>query len=191
MNTLLTGNDDDIALSQPLGDLDPARAADTHLDLYALRNFAVLFRAVHHLDDKHAGALRDDRFFGHHQRARAFAKDGGDAGKHTRSQAQTAVVDAGAHAHRAAVGIDQRVDGLHQRHELAPRQGVEVHIGALALANLRQEALGQPEVDEHRVDILDIDDVSAVLQVIARVHAANARHAVKGGHDLQSGRRGL
>ena len=57
--------------------------------------------------------------------------------------------------------------------------------------NLGLETLGQAEVEQHGIDVLDVDHVRAVLEVIAHVDLFEARDAVKGGQHFQALQGGL
>ena len=117
---------------------------------------------------------------------------GRDAGEHAGAQLQLAVVDAAADADRAAVGVHQRVDGLdHARCSCGPGSASTSTSAVWPRLDLGLEALGQAEVDEDRVQVLDVHDVGAVLEVVAHVDAADAGDAVERRHDAQPRRGGL
>ena len=148
MHTLLARRDHGVTGFDVARNLDPARAAHTHLNFHPLGGpgARVFPGAGHQAHHKLALALGNEGLFRHHLRIIALTKNGINPRKHARAQLQLAVVDTPAHRHRAAVGVQQRVNRLHHRHKLAPRQSVYIHRGALAALHLGLEALGQAEV---------------------------------------------
>jgi RND family efflux transporter MFP subunit len=129
LQALVAGSDHRVIGLQAFGDFHLARLTHTGLDGHTLGHQGVGLVARHHLDHEGPAALRHDGFFGHGQGVFAHTKDGVDAGEHARAQLALAVVDAAAHADRAAIGVDQRVHSLHQRGEGPPRQRIHVQLG--------------------------------------------------------------
>ena len=128
--------------------------------------------------------MRHDGFLGHHFSLIALAKHGRHAGKHAGAQAHLAVVDAGAHAHGPAIGVDQRVHGLNEGDEFAAWQRVKADACRLALLYFVLKALRQSEIDKHCIDVFDVHHIRTVFQIITHVGGADAHRAVKRGHHL-------
>ena len=180
-----------VAFGQARAHFHQARAAQAELHLHPACHAVLGVSAGFEPPDPVARALGHDGLLGHHQRLYRRAEHGRDARKHARAQRPAAVVQARAHGHRAAVGVDLRVDGEHLGREGLPGQRVELDARALARAQQRLVALGQAEVHDHAVDVLEVDDVRAVLEVVAHVHVAYARHPVERRHDAQARERRL
>ena len=191
MQTLLARDDDHIAIHEALGNLYATGAANADFDFYPLRHLAVFFCAVNHLDDEQPWPLRHQRFLGHHQGFVALAKHRNHPRKHAGAQLHAAIVNASPHAYRAAIGINLRVNRLHDGFKFTARQRVQLNRRLLALAHLALEALGQAVVHKHRLNVFDVDNVRAVFQIIAGVDGANAGQAVKRCCDFEACRRGL
>src|SRR5574343_585196 len=185
LQTLVAGGHDGIVGLQTFGDLHLARLTHAGFDGHPLGHQGVGLVTRHHLDHKGFAALRHDGFLGHGKCLLAHAKHGVHAGEHARAQLTLAVVDAAADADRAAVGVDQRVHRLHQRNERLARQGVHTQLRFLTGLDLALETLGQAEVHQHRINVFDVDDVRAVLEVITHADLLETGHAVKRGHDFQ------
>ena len=187
----MTGCDHGVTCRQTFEDFHLARQTQAHFDRDPLRHFDLGFVALHDPDHKGATALRDDGLFWNDQGVFARTEHRIDAGKHAWAQLLLAVVNATAHAHRASIGIDQRVHRLNDGAEGSARQRVDGQLGFLTGTDLGLKTLGQPEVKQHRIDVLDVDHVSAVLQVIAHVDLFEASDAVKWRQHLQTLQGGL
>ncbi len=133
-----------------------------------------------------ASALRHDRLFGHGQGLVPLRKNRRDAGEHTRAQLHAAVVDARAQTQGAAVGVNQRVDRLHERRKLATGQGIELQLRALAGTHPRLKALGQPVIHVNRIHVLKVDHIGPVLEIVPEIDRTYAHCPVEGGQDLQT-----
>ena len=170
MHALLAIGDHRVSRLQAIENFHLARAAQTHLYFHTLSGAGFVTRSGQQLDDEHFGPLGDDGFFGNHHGRLAHAKHSVDPGKHAGAQLQLAVINAATHTHRAAIGVNQRVNRLNPGAVLAARQGVNVQAGRLACFDFGLETFRQTEVNKNGVQIFDVDDVGAVLQIIAHVH---------------------
>ncbi len=186
MQALLPRRDHHITRCKPFHHLHKPWSACAQPHGGALGHLAALFRASHHSQHIRRCTIGNDSLLRHHIGVRAFAKHRRDACKHAGAQLQAAVVDAAAHGERAAIGIDLRVDGQHHGRILHAWQRIKGHAGRLAGFHLVLQPLGQAEVHIHRVQVFHVDDVGAILEVVAHVHAANACNAIKRSHDAQA-----
>ena len=123
--------------------------------------------------------MRDDGFFGHDHGVFTRTKHRIDAGKHARAQLLLAVVDATAHPHRTAIGLNQGVHRLHDGGEWPAGQSVHGQLRSLSRPDLGLETLGQTEIQQHRIDVFDVDHVRAIFEVIADVDLAQTGDAIK------------
>ena len=85
--------------------------------------------------------------------------------------------------HRATIGVQQRVDRLDPGLELPAGEGIQLQFDPLATAQPGLETFGQAEIDQHRGQIFQIDQVGTVLDVVAEVDRAKAQHTVKRRND--------
>ncbi len=131
--------------------------------------------------------MRHDGLFGHHQGGFVGGKHRGHTGKHARAQfVARRRRQHGTHRNRAAVGVQQRVDGLHPGLKTLPRQGVQLHTHTLPRRQATLVALGQAEIDRELGGVLQVDQIGAVLDVFAQVDVAQAQRAVKRRHDAHA-----
>ena len=72
------------------------------------------------------------------------------------------------------------------RLEHAIGQGIELHLDCLARRDLALVTLGQAEVDIEDADVLQVDQVSAVFDIVPDVDAADAHQTRKWRHDAHS-----
>ena len=135
--------------------------------------------------------MRHDGLFRHDFGLIALAKHRRDTRKHAGAQAQLAVVDASPHPHRAAIGVNQRVNSLDESHKTAARQRIQIDHGGLAFFDFVLETLWQTEVNKNSVNVLHIHDIGAVLEVIPHIGRANANDAIKRREDFQACRCGF
>ena len=135
--------------------------------------------------------MRNDGFLGNHTRIFTLPKHGIDPGKHARAQLQLPVVNAASDADRAAIGVNQRVNRLHLCRVFAARQGVNIQHGCLTPPDLALKTLRQPEVHEDGFEIFNIDNVCAVLEVVAHIDLANTHSAIERRNNSQAGCCGL
>ena len=142
--------------------------------------------ARHHFEHKAALALRHDGLFRNDQGVFTHTKDRIDAGKHARSQLLLAVVDAAAHPDRAAIGVDQGVDRLHNGRKAAVRQGIQGQLGFLACTYFGLVALGQTEIEQHRIDVFQVDHVRAVSEVVTHMDLLETGDPIKRRQHLQA-----
>ena len=191
LQTLVSGSDDGVTLSQALQNFDFAGLAQTCFHGHALRHQGVGFVARHNFDHKGAAALRNDGLFGNDQSVFARTKNGCHAGEHAGAQLLLAVVNAGTHTHRATIGLDQGVYRLHHGRERTAGQGIDAQLCFLSGANLGLKTLGQSEVEQHRIHVFHVDHVRAIFEVIAHVDLLEAGGAVKGGQHFQALQSGL
>ena len=168
-----------VACGQAFQNLDLARQAQADLHRHPFRNQDFGLVSGHNLDHKGAAALRNDGLFGDHQRVVTHPEHRVDPGKHAWTQLLLAVVDAPTNTHRAAIGLDQGVHRLHDGREGSTRQGVHRQLGLLTCTDLGLKALGQTEVDQHGIDVFDVDHVGAVLEVITHVDLLETGDTVK------------
>ena len=175
-----------VAKLQAIKHLDLARAAQTQFDFNPLADTALRRVARQQPDDKLLAALRNNRFFRNHARVLTHTKHRIDPRKHAGAQLQLAVVNAAANADRTAIGVNQRVNRLNFCGVFAARQRVHIEHGGLAAFDFGLKAFWQPEVDENRINVFDVDDVSTVFQVVAHIDLANARNTVKRGNNFQT-----
>jgi hypothetical protein len=80
---------------------------------------------------------------------------------------------------RAPIDIEQRVDGFHRGLEHASRKRIELQLHRLAGPQLALEALRQAEIGIHAADVFQVDQVGAILDVVAEVDVADADRAVE------------
>ena len=184
-------SDHGVTCRQALHDLDLARLAQAHFHRHPLRDQDAGLVTGHHLDHKSAPTLRDDGLFGNDQGVCAGAEHRVDAGEHARAQLLLTVVDAAAHPHRAAIGLDQGVHRLNDGRERPARQSVHCQLGFLTRPNLGLETLRQTEVEQHGIDVFHVDHVGTIFEVIAHVDLLEAGDAIKWGQHLQALQRGL
>ena len=137
-------------------------------------------------DNKLLARLRHDGFLRHHTSIIPLAKNSVDARKHARAQLQAAVVNASPHTNRTTIRVNQRINGLQDSSELTTRQGIQLRRSQLPATNFGLKALGQAVVHKNSFNVFNIDNVSAVLQVVANVDHADTRQAVKRCQDLQT-----
>ena len=189
LHALLAGHHHCVVGRQPLKHLYLARAAHAQLDFHPLRDFA--FGAVHQLEHKLPTALGHDGFLRNDLGFLACAKHRAHARKHARAQLHAPVVNAGTHAQRATVGVNQGVYGLHHSLKFTARQGVHIDLGHLPTANLGLKAFGQAVVHEHGVNVFQVHHLGAILEVVAQVDLAYTHRAVKWGQNTQACGRGL
>ncbi len=102
-----------------------------------------------------------------------------------------AVIDAGPHPYGTAIRIDQRVDRLDLGCVFFSRQGINIQHRNLPVLDLALVTLGQPEINKNRINVFNIDDVRAVLQVVPCIDLADSHNPVKGCQDFQTGGGGL
>ena len=163
-----------------------AWAAHPYLDLDPLgRPGLRITRRGLQQHDKLALALRHQRLLRDDMGILALTEHRIDPGEHAGPQLELAVVDASPHRHRAAIGIQQGVNGLDHGHELAPWQRIHIHTGLLPALHLGLVALGQAEIHIQGVDVFQVDDVGTVFQVVPHIGGADTRDTVKRRHDLQ------
>ena len=148
-------------------------------------------RAGQQLDHKLFAALRNDGFLRNHPRIVTLAKHGVDSGEHAGAQLQLAVVNTAAHPHRATIRINQRINRLHLSGVFAARQGINVQQGGLAPLDLALKTLGQAEVNKNRLDVFNVDNVCAILEVVAHTDLANPDSAIERREDFEAGCSGL
>ncbi len=187
----MTGGDDGIAHFKPFEHFNLAGLADTQFDRHTLRHQRIRFVTRDHFDHKTAAPLRHDGFFGNDHGLVALAEHRIHAGEHARTQLLLTVVDAPPHTHRPAIGIDQRVHGLHRGSKGTAWQRIDRELRFLTGPDLGLKALWQTEVHQHRVGVFDVDHVGTVFEVVAHVDLAQTGDPVERGHDLQSLQSGL
>jgi hypothetical protein len=179
LDALVTCCDHRVTGRQAFENFHFARLAQADLDRHPLGHADIGLVTVHHLDHEGATALRDDGLFGNDQGVFTGAKHRIDSGKHARAQLLLAVINTAAHTHRAAIGFDQWIDRLHNGGEGATGQGVHRQLGFLSGTHPCLKTLGQAEVEEHGIHVLDVDHVSTVLEVIAHVDLFETRDAIE------------
>ena len=135
-------------------------------------------------------ALGHDGFLGDDQGVITLTKHGVNPRKHAWAQLQAPVVNAGTHANRAAIGVNQRIDRQHRGRELATWQGVQFDHGRLTASDFGLKAFGQTVVHKNGIDVFDVDNVSTIFEVVTDADRANAGQTVKGGNDFQTCCRG-
>ena len=158
----------DVVLGHAVQHLDLGVAALADVDLGAHR------LAVHDAIDELLVALRHERLLGQHQRILRRAGDEPHAGEHAGAQRRVRIAHHRANHHRAAGGVDQRVDGDHLALERLAGQRVELHLQGLPDLDLPQVDLGHAEVDLERIDRFEVDEVGAFLDVVADRNRAQA-----------------
>ncbi len=76
-------------------------------------------------EDKAVGALRHDRFFGHHRDGRPRLRFDLDAGIHAGAQMAVGIGDGGLDGEVTVFGIDARVDGIDIAGEFLVGEGID------------------------------------------------------------------
>ena len=96
------------------------------------------------------------------------------------------IVNAAAHAYRATIGINQRVNGLDGGREFATWYSIHGHLCFLTWLDFVLEAFGQTEVQQDCFNVFHIDHVGAVFQIITHVNLTQTCGAIKGGQHFQT-----
>ncbi len=89
----------------------------------------------------------------------SLTKDRIDTCKHTGAQLHLSVVDTTTHAHRAAIGINQGIDGLYDGREFTAGQSIHGDLRFLPRFNFGLETLWQTEIKQNGFNVLDVDHV--------------------------------
>jgi hypothetical protein len=80
---------------------------------------------------------------------------------------------------RTTVGIEQRIECLGARDKTVARLRDELYLHHLPNRDVRRVALRQAKIDRERLGIFQIQQICAVLDVLAEVGAAQPHRAVK------------
>src|SRR5262249_51260215 len=170
---LLAGRHHDIARFDAFDDLDMTgfALAQAHLGLDRL--------AVDDPVDKDVGAARDDGAFRHRDDTADLRPLHGDAREQTGPQRPVLVGQPGADLQGAAVHVHHGIDGIDDAGEGAAGEGIDRHQGILADFDVRQEPLGNVEVELEGVDLLKIDDGGPDVDEGADRDRAQPDHAGK------------
>ena len=191
LDSLLAGPDHSVAGRKPFQDFDFAWTAQSHLDFNTLGFSGFFAGSALQFDDKLLPALRNNRLLWNDTGILANAEDDIDPGKHAGTQLQCPVINATADADRMAIGIDQRINRLNLCAVALAGQRINIKQSRLASSDFSLVTLGQPEIDINGVNVFDVDNVCAILQVVTHVHLANADDAVERCHDFQACGRGF
>ena len=130
--------------------------------------------------------LRNNRFFGNHTRVVAHTKDRIDTGKHAGPQLKAAIVNTSPNTDRAAIGVNQRINGLHLGGVLAARQGINVKQSGLPAFDLALKTLWQPEVHINSLNVFNVDNIGTIFQVVTYIDLADTGDAVKWSKNFQA-----
>ena len=103
-----------------------------------------------------------------------------DTGEHAGAQFVVFVLEARLHGHVTGRFADTGLDGGDFPFELLVGVGVQRYAYLQALLDAAQLLLGQGEVDENRLQLVQTHHRRAGLQELAQIHLANAEHAVEG-----------
>jgi hypothetical protein len=101
------------------------------------------------------------------------------AREHAGPQLAAAVVQPGPHQQRAAIRVDLRVQRLDAGPEALSRQRIDLNLHRQPGLHARQRALGQPVLDPDLRGVLEVDEVGAVLHVVAQADEQDAGLAVE------------
>ena len=123
--------------------------------------------------------MRHDGLFRNDQSIIALTKHSIDARKHTGAQLHLSVVNTTPHTHRAAIGIDQGINGLDDSGEFTARQGIHGHLRFLPWFDFGLEALRQTEIKQHSFNVLHVDHVGAIFQIVTHVNLPQACGAIE------------
>ena len=179
-----------IAGLKPGHDFNFAGAAKSDLDFHPLGGARFTVRSIDQPDDILLAALRNNRLFGYHARVFPHAENGVDAREHARPKLQLPVVHTAANADRAAIRVNQRINRLQLGRVAATRERVDVKNSHLAPFNFALKTLWQTEIDVDGIDVFNVDNVSAVLEVVPHIDQANAGYTVERCQNFQPRRSG-
>ena len=118
---------------------------------------------------RHDGALRSQ-----HDLAHLLAFDD-DARKQSRAQGLVGIWQAGSELQRAAIDVDQWIDGIDLARERLTRHGIHGHIHALPDADRGQKQLGQLEIDLEYVDLLEVHNRRTDLHEARQARSCGCR----------------
>ena len=144
------------------------------------------------VDDVHPvlGALADDRLLGNHHGVRDRANHQPHADGHPRQELPIRVGDRGLETHGAGRGIHARIDRIDPRLEAlaALADGAEHELVDLELAGV---ALGKAELELERIDLGDLHDRVAGIQVLSLVDLPEPENPGEGRANLGLAQTGL
>ena len=163
MQTLLTRRHHRVADVHAVQNFHLAGRTQPHFDFRPQRGLRLAIGRLDQLDNELLAALRNNGFFRHNTGFVFNAKHRIYTCEHAGFELRLTVVNAGAHAHRAPVGVNQRVNGLNLCSKFTARQRVKVKLRCLPAFDFCLKAFGQAIVNKNRVHVFDIDDVCAVF----------------------------
>src|SRR5690606_30271795 len=169
----VAGHDDAVTRREAGDDLDQAGGPAP-----GLHDDATGAIAVH---QEHMGFVGadDQGLLGNDDRLRGLARDQRRAREHPRAQLRVVGLEPPAHQQGPAARVDLRIQGHQPGLQARLRIGIEGEKDQLSLLDLAEEALRQAQVDLHRGQVLDADQVGAGLDVVADAGLAQAEHTVE------------